>query len=129
MSESSYDSIAEAIAKNLDGIVKPLYEGSKAAFRFRVSLPQRNAALLLRFSPHRGNERLAVSCLFPERKGVTVVPTDYLDADELRALRYVPEITVSLKKTPALIAADIRRRIVPGYLTVLERIAAGSSRQ
>ncbi|WP_322050026.1 hypothetical protein [Paraburkholderia bannensis] len=82
-----------------------------------------DAALLLRFSPPEALGRVVVECMLA-LGGVPMRTADYLSAEALRATRYRRTISLSLTKKASRLAEEIKGRLVPGYIEVLERIRA-----
>lgn len=125
MSKTDYTPQAEAIAAELGGTAEPQTREYMNG-HFYVPLPKLDpdAKLLLRLSPYHAKDRVVVSLCYPQKstKGHTVTAGTYLRRDTLEELGYVSEITVSLKKSAAQIAADIKRRILPAYLKALELV-------
>ncbi|KVQ35828.1 hypothetical protein WK03_35780 [Burkholderia cepacia] len=128
MTTTDYTGHAQAIAETLVGIAT-LQNPEFPNNHFYVALPERDsdAQLLLRFSPYRAKGRLVVTPSFnlleQSRRGNTA-GASYLRKDQLEQIGYVSEITLAITKTPAQLATDIERRILPGYLKALELVRA-----
>lgn len=87
-----------------------------------------DAALLLRFSPPEAAGRVVVECMLA-LGGAPVRTADYLTVEALRATRYRRKISLSLTKKASRLAEEIKGRLMPGYIEVLERIRAQRAAQ
>lgn len=95
-----------------------------------VRLPNidRDATLLLRFSPPEAQGRIVVECVLA-LDGTPVRALDYLSAEALRACRYRRMISLTLSKKASRLAEEIKGRLIPGYIDVLEKIRAQRGEQ
>ncbi len=95
-----------------------------------VRLPNinRDATLLLRFSPPEAPGRIVVECVLA-LDGAPVRAADYLSVETLRACRFRRMISLSLSKKATRLAEEIKGRLMPGYLDVLDRIRARRGEQ
>ncbi|WP_322044848.1 hypothetical protein [Paraburkholderia sp. J67] len=82
-----------------------------------------DATLLLRFSPPEAAGRLVVEAVLA-LDGARVRVSDYLSVETLRACRYRRTISLALTRKSSRLAEDIKVRLMPGYIDVLERIRA-----
>jgi hypothetical protein len=90
-----------------------------------VHLPNidRDATLRLRFSPPEAAGRIVVEGVLA-LDGTPVRASDYLSLEILRACRYRSTISLALSKKASRLAEEIKGRLIPGYIDVLERIRA-----
>ncbi|NTX17912.1 hypothetical protein [Burkholderia cepacia] len=129
MTTTDYTGHAQAVAEALGGIAAP-QSPECPNNHFYVVMPGRDAdaQILLRFSPQRAKGRLVVTPSFNQlgrsRRG-NMASASYLRQGQLEKIDYTSEITLGLAKTPAQLAVDIERRILPGYLKALELIRIG----
>ncbi|CAG9228552.1 hypothetical protein [Burkholderia vietnamiensis] len=129
MTTTDYTSQAQAIAEALGGSVTPQSQDCLND-NFYVALPglDPDAQLLLRFSPYRAKGRLVVTPSFnrlgESRRGHIAAAGNYLRKDQLEQIGYASEITLALTKTAVQVAADIERRLMPGYLAALDLVRA-----
>lgn len=123
MNTTDYTTRANAIAGELGGTAQ--MNGSTANFYVLLPHLDPDAKLLLRFSPYKAQGRLVVSLTYPQTgtRGYVSAGT-YLSLHTLNEIGHVGEITVSLGKSAAQIAADIKRRILPAYLKGLGLVRA-----
>ncbi|KVH05323.1 hypothetical protein WS84_27700 [Burkholderia anthina] len=123
MTTTDYTGHAQAIAEALGGIAT-LQNPEYANNHFYIAMPERDtdAQILLRFSPYRAKNRLVVTPSFnllgESRRGSTA-GVNNLRPVQFEQIGYVSEITLAITKTPAQLAADIERRLLPGYLKAL----------
>ncbi|KVH56778.1 hypothetical protein WS89_22635 [Burkholderia sp. MSMB1072] len=129
MTTTDYTSQAQAIAEALVGVATPTSLNCPND-NFYVSLPGRDpdAQILLRFSPYRAKDRLVVTPSFNQlgqsRRGHIAAAGSYLQKSQLEQIGYVSEITIALTKSAGQVAADIARRLLPGYLSALSLVRA-----
>jgi hypothetical protein len=95
-----------------------------------VRLPNidRDATLLLRFSPPEAQGRIVVECVL-SLDGVPVRAHDCLSVEALRACRFRPMMSLSLSKKASHLAEEIKGRLMPGFIDVLEKIRAQRGEQ
>ncbi|MBN3858642.1 hypothetical protein G3N59_35155 [Paraburkholderia sp. Ac-20340] len=82
-----------------------------------------DATLLLRFSPPEAAGRLVVESVLA-LNGAPVLAAEYPSIEMVRACGYRRAISLSLSKKANRLAEDIKVRLMPGYIDVLERIRA-----
>jgi hypothetical protein len=95
-----------------------------------VRLPNldRDASLLLRFSPPEARGRIVVECVLA-LDGVSVRASDYLGVEAMRACRFRRRMSLSLSRKASDMAEEIKGRLMPGYIDVLEKIRAQRGEQ
>jgi hypothetical protein len=129
----SYLEQANALAALLGGMAAQQYDQETLPSRFRIDLKVvnvPNAAIYVFFSPYDAKGRIKIGCLWPavkELDNFVSTPGSYLRPQQLDAHGYVSSITVAMSKSIRQIAADIERRLIPGYLAVLPRVHAGNA--
>ncbi len=127
--ERDYVSDAEVLAHALCAQIDHAASMPKAQ-TWVVHLPNvdPDATLLLRFSPPEAAGRIVVESVLA-LNGAPVRVSDYLSVDTLRACRYRRSISLSLSKKASRLAEEIKGRLMPGYVDVLERIRAQRGQQ
>jgi hypothetical protein len=124
---------ATLIAQRLGATHALAYPGDNLPSRFNLDLPDAgvpNARLFLHFSPYHSKGRVVISCIFPQCPGYgSTNARTFLRPTEIEEMKYVPSITVADTKTSEQIAADVQRRLLPGYLKVLASVNASIAKQ